>query len=241
MPVERLGADRRIMRLHDGVVAERRDDARPMCRVKPRQRLDVEVVVMTVRHQHDVDRRQRFERNAGIVDPHRSHEADRRDALRPDRVDQDVEARGLQKPARVAHVREPPLGAIHACGRRIAIRARRPVRARAPSRGSCTSGTAWSRSSAAMSTDRRTACRRNGRRRARRSSAPRRCGCRTRQPPPRWRRIRQTGGGGRRGASGDLAFNQARRTRRHAFGARCGHSSLSRVASGSPSRCASSR
>ena len=54
---------------------------------EPRQRLDVEMIVVAMRDQHDVDRRQRVERDARIVDalrPERSSPA-RRAATTPDR------------------------------------------------------------------------------------------------------------------------------------------------------------
>ena len=83
---------------------------------------------MAVRHQHGVDLRQRVERNTGIVVPLRPGKAERRGAHRPHRIDQDVEARGLDQPARMADKRQPDLGAGHARRRRVGMRARRPVR-----------------------------------------------------------------------------------------------------------------
>ena len=77
MPVEAFRRDGGIVGTHHGVVAERRDDARPVGRRQPRQRRDIEMVVMAVGHQHRIDRRQRVERDAGIVDPFRPGKADR--------------------------------------------------------------------------------------------------------------------------------------------------------------------
>ncbi len=77
MPVVGLGADRGIVILDDGVVAERRDDAAMEFRGEARQRFRVEMVVVTVRHQHDVDRRQRVERDARIVHAHRARKGHR--------------------------------------------------------------------------------------------------------------------------------------------------------------------
>ena len=124
----RLGADRRIVVAHDRVVAERRDHSRVELRGEARQRLDVEMVVVAMRDQHDVDRRQGVERDAGIVHPDRPEKADRRDASRPHRIDQDVQPRGLQQPARMAHIGEAPFRPLDARGRRVAVRARRGSR-----------------------------------------------------------------------------------------------------------------
>ena len=196
VPVIGLGADRRVVSLHDGVVAERRDDARPMRGREARQRLGVEMVVVAMRDQHDVDRRQRVEGDAGIVDALRPGEAHRRDALRPDRIDQDVAARR----SAAAASRGPH--------RRCAIPAPRRARAAGRCRGSApmSGHSAFSRpdtsaarsrgSSAASRADRRSACRRNDPTPARRSSAPRPSAGRTRPRPRRRRRIRQTCGGG---------------------------------------------
>ena len=122
VPVERLGTDRRIVVAHDGVVAERRDHARVELRGEPRQRLDVEMVVVAMRHQHDVDRRQRVERDARIVHADRPEEAHRRDALAttPDRSG--------------CSARRSAAASSHGPHRRAAI----PARRRAPAAGRCT-------------------------------------------------------------------------------------------------------
>ena len=77
VPVVGLRRDRGIVGAHDGVVAERRDDARAMGRGEPREGRDVEVVVVIMRDQHRVDCRQRVERDAGIVDALGPGEAER--------------------------------------------------------------------------------------------------------------------------------------------------------------------
>ena len=58
VPIMSLGRDRLIVRAHDRIVAERRDDARAVSGGKPRQRRDIEMVVMRMRDQDDIDRRQ---------------------------------------------------------------------------------------------------------------------------------------------------------------------------------------
>ena len=97
------------------------------CR-KPRQRRDIEMIVMTVRDQHDVDLRQLLERDAGIVVPLRSGKADGRDPRGPDGIDEDVEAAGLDQPAGVADEGEPHLVAVDALRRRVGIGIWHPVR-----------------------------------------------------------------------------------------------------------------
>lgn len=128
MPVERLGFDRGIGCPHRDVVAERRDHARTKCPRELRQRRDVEMVVVAVRHQHDIDPGQFIECDAGIVVPLRPGEAERRGPHRPDRIEQDVEARGLDQPAGMADKAEPHLVAFDAGRRRIGMGARRPFR-----------------------------------------------------------------------------------------------------------------
>ena len=86
------------------------------------------MIVMAVRHQRDIDRRQRVERNAGIVATLRSGPADRRGARRPHRIDQDVQPGGLDQPAGVADKRQSHLLAADARRRRVGVRARRPLR-----------------------------------------------------------------------------------------------------------------
>src|SRR5271156_6415292 len=60
-------ANCRIVISHDGVVAKGRDDARAMRSREPRQGGDIEMVVVTVRYQHDIDRRQVRKCNTRIV------------------------------------------------------------------------------------------------------------------------------------------------------------------------------
>ena len=103
-PIMSLGADRRIVGVHDGVVAERGDHARPVRGRKPRQRRDIEMVVMAMRDQHEVDRRQRLEGDAGIVDAFRPDEGEGRGALGPNGVAQNIQARGLNQHARMADI-----------------------------------------------------------------------------------------------------------------------------------------
>ena len=128
VPVVGLGRDGGIVIAHDGVVAERRDHARAVRGDKPRQGADVEMVVVSVRHQDRVDRRQIGKGDARIIDPLGADKAERRCALRPHRVDQNVEAGRLDEPARVPDIGQAPGRAFDAVGRTISIRRRRPCR-----------------------------------------------------------------------------------------------------------------
>ena len=75
---------------------------------KPRQRCDIKMVVMRMRDQDHIDRRQVRKGDAGIVHPFRPDKAERRCALRPHRIDQNVEACDLDEPARMPDIGQPP-------------------------------------------------------------------------------------------------------------------------------------
>ncbi len=83
VPVVRFRLDCGVVISHDGVIAERRDDACAMRGCDPRQRDDIKMIVVAVRHQYDVDRRQVGKCNTWIVDPFRSDKAERRCTHRP--------------------------------------------------------------------------------------------------------------------------------------------------------------
>src|SRR5881396_2912208 len=84
------------------------------------------MVVMTVRYQHDVDRRQRLERNARVVATLRPGPAHRRRPRRPHRIDQDVQSGRLDQPAGVADKRQSYLVATDPRWRRVGMLARHP-------------------------------------------------------------------------------------------------------------------
>src|SRR5216683_3778691 len=86
------------------------------------------MIVMAMRYQRDVDRRQRLERNTGVVATLWSGKAHRRGAHRPYRIDQNVQPRCLDQPAGVTDERQPYLVAADARRRRVGVRARRPFR-----------------------------------------------------------------------------------------------------------------
>jgi hypothetical protein len=90
-PVERFGFDRVVAVTHGDVVAERRDHPRRELGGKFRQRRDVEMIVMAMRHQHDIDVRQRLERDTGIIMTLRPGEGEWRGTLRPHGIDQNVQ------------------------------------------------------------------------------------------------------------------------------------------------------
>ncbi len=128
LPVERLGFDGGVRVAHGDIVAERRDHARREFRREFRQRREIEMVVMAMRDQHDVDLRQRVERNAGVVVPLGPGEGDGRGPHRPHRIDENVEIRRLDQPGDMADERQPDLVAADARRRRIAVRVRHPIR-----------------------------------------------------------------------------------------------------------------
>ena len=66
------------------------------------------MVVVAVRDQHDVDRRQVGEGDARIVDALRAEEAEGRGAPRPDRVEQHIEPRRLNEQAGMADIGYAP-------------------------------------------------------------------------------------------------------------------------------------
>ena len=100
----RLGDGIGDARPDDRVVAQRHDHARPVALVDAGQRLDVEMVVVVVRDQHDVDARQVRKGDAGLVDALGADEGQRARTLRIHRVDQQVEARDLVEERGVAEM-----------------------------------------------------------------------------------------------------------------------------------------
>ncbi len=128
VPVEGLHGNRRIMGAHHRVIAERRDDARPVHGGEPRERGEIEMVVVAVRHQHGVDCGQRLECDPGIVDPLRSGKAHRRGALRPYRIAQEVDARGLYEKRRMADESDPDRVSFDPGRRVVREGARHPFR-----------------------------------------------------------------------------------------------------------------
>ena len=127
------------------------------------KRRNIEMIVVAVRHQHGIDRRQVGKGDAGIVDPLRPDEAKRRSALRPHRIEQHIETRGLNEKARMADIGNPPACAFDACRRPVGIRRRRPGRPLGPG---CRASS--DRPSSAAHPAGRAAARRRGRKTARR-------------------------------------------------------------------------
>ena len=128
VPVERLHLDRGIGPTHCHIVAKRGDHARGKVLCEPRQRRDIEMIVVPVRDQHDVDLRQLLERDAGIVVPLRPRPADRREPHRPDGIDHDVEAAGLDQPAGMADEGEPQPIAVDPRRRGVGMGTGGPIR-----------------------------------------------------------------------------------------------------------------
>src|ERR1700733_2245372 len=128
IPVVALGHDCRIVISHDGVVAEGRDDARVMPSREPRQCSDIEMIVVAVRYQNDINRRQVRKCDTWIIDALWPDEAEWGNPLRPYRVEQDVESRGLDEPARVADIANAPHRAFDARRRTVGKGRRCPRR-----------------------------------------------------------------------------------------------------------------
>src|SRR6266851_4609663 len=76
VPVVGFDSDCGIVISHDGVIAEWRDDAGSMRGCQPRQSSKIEMIVVAVRHQHDIDRRQLCKDDTWIVDPFRPDKAE---------------------------------------------------------------------------------------------------------------------------------------------------------------------
>ena len=106
-PVVGLGTQGRVVTAQDRVVAERHDDAAGMDPRQRRQGREIHVVVMVVRDEDRVERRQCFHRDAGRAHALRPGEGERAGAPRPDRVDEQVEPGRLDEVARVADRGDP--------------------------------------------------------------------------------------------------------------------------------------
>src|SRR5262249_50235721 len=76
----------------------------------------------------DVDLRQRIEGDAGIVMAFRAGKADRRDAHRPDGIDEDIETCSLDQPAGMSDERKAHLVAVDARRRRVGMLVGDPLR-----------------------------------------------------------------------------------------------------------------
>src|ERR1700691_6113981 len=86
------------------------------------------MIVMAMRHQHDVDRRQVRECDARVVDALWPDKAERGCTLRPYRIEQNVESRGLDQPAGMADIADAPNRAFDMRRRPVSIERRRPCR-----------------------------------------------------------------------------------------------------------------
>ena len=112
VPVIGLDARRGSMTPDNAVVPERRDDPRAVRRRQSRQGGNVEMVVVAMGDERHIDRRQRIKGDSGIVDALRSRESHRRGTLGPDRINEDVQAAGLEQQACVSYERDAPVARI---------------------------------------------------------------------------------------------------------------------------------
>src|ERR1700683_2358768 len=90
------------------------------------------MIVVAVGHQHDVDRRQIRKRDTRIVHAFGADRAERRSALRPDGIKQNVEAAGLNEKAGVAHIANADVRAFDPRRRTVGKGKRRPGRPLCP-------------------------------------------------------------------------------------------------------------
>jgi hypothetical protein len=127
-PVTGFSGDSAIVVAHDRVVAERGDDARAVGGSESRESGDIEVVVMGVRDKDRIDWRQVRKRNARIVHPFGPGKTHGRSALRPHRIDEQIEARGLQEKTGVADIGDAPDCPVDARRRTIGKGRRGPLR-----------------------------------------------------------------------------------------------------------------
>ena len=104
----------------DGIVAERRDDARPVALPQLRDGAGVHVVVVVVRDEHGIDTRQIFEGYPRRIGPSRADEGHRPHLIRPHRIDQQIASARLDQERRVPDVGDARALAVMVCRRTIA-------------------------------------------------------------------------------------------------------------------------
>ena len=114
----------------DCVVAERREDRAGAAAREPRERAKIHVVEMVVRDEDRVQRRQGAERNRGGDVAPRPDAAPGSRAPRPDRVEQQIDALGLDEKAGMADEADAQLMAVNAFGRMIVHDGRKVFRPR---------------------------------------------------------------------------------------------------------------
>ena len=109
IPVAGLDRDIRMAGANDRIVAERRHEVRPVAPPQAIEAGQIEMVIMIVRQQHRVDRRQVRERDARRIDPPGPGEIERTGALGKDRIDQNVAVSHLDQKGRMADQRGPQI------------------------------------------------------------------------------------------------------------------------------------
>ena len=105
-PIAALDGNGVVGAADDGIVAERRDDAGPVSAPETRERAEVHVVVVVVADEDRVDGRQVVEGDARRGVSRRPGKRQRAGALRPDRVEEDIEAIDLDEKTRMTHERD---------------------------------------------------------------------------------------------------------------------------------------
>lgn len=98
----------------DNIIAKRRDEVGFVVNVKLLQRLQIQMIIMIMRDQHEIDRRQICKLHTGRIDALGPDKAEGAGALRPDRIDQNIQACRLDEKGCVADEGDAQVLAVHA-------------------------------------------------------------------------------------------------------------------------------
>jgi hypothetical protein len=126
-PIERARIQLGVGAAQQRIVAERRQDRTRAQAREPRQRGDVHVVVVVVRDEDGVERRQVAKRDAGRRGALRAQNPERTRPLGPNRIEQKIDALGLNQKAGMADETDPQRAAFDPFGR-VVERHRRQIR-----------------------------------------------------------------------------------------------------------------
>ncbi|MNZ98435.1 hypothetical protein D3C78_1177180 [compost metagenome] len=96
-PISHLDTRRLDTSADDRVIAERRDEKRLVRHMQALQRFHIQMVVVIMGHQHQIDGRQILKTDAGRIDPFGTGKTERAGALRPHRIDENIQTRRLDE------------------------------------------------------------------------------------------------------------------------------------------------
>jgi hypothetical protein len=114
-PVAALDGNGSVGAADDCIVAERNDDTWPVSAPEAREDGKVQVVVVIVADKDHVDRGQVIECDAGRGASGRTRKRQWAGALRPDRIEEDIQAGDLNKETRVTDKRDAALFFLQSC------------------------------------------------------------------------------------------------------------------------------